>query len=748
MVRQKRCHLSAGLLAVSLPFSYAVPAVAQQIDLAEQGADIIVTAEKRNQRLEDVPIAVTVIDGAEAADRGVASFADLVNEVPGLSINYAFGGANYGLLTIRGIGGADDYKPNGSPSVALHLDGIYQASNLYLSTPLFDLERIEVLKGPQGTLYGRNTTAGVVNAITRRPGSEFEGAVEIEGGRFDHWSLRAAAGGPLADRVGLRVAVFAQGGGGFMEGMGAGRLAGFQLALGGVPQLQVPPIQNPGPRSGWGDTDIIAGRATLDIDLAERSRLTMRLFGSRNRGETQPYDRIERSRDMTIFNAGENADPFAFFSNRYVNHRIDIVGLNGAFEQDLGGELTLTVLAATQKADQRSGGNGDGTPYPQFQFDFTESLRQTSVEARIADSAGGTLDWTVGAIHIDDSIDFDSLWTSFSVRSIYLSPHRQSRQSTAAFGQLDVDVAPWLRIGGGLRYTRDRAHYRGENMDQNPWGITNFNAAFGTVSPFRWDERFSDSNLSGRGTVQIRPSDEIRLFASAGTGYRGGGFDGTSIFTVAETLPFRSERVRALEAGARLTRERLRLSLDLFDYRFRDLQATTRLANDTNGRTNVGRAFSRGIEGSVNARLVETSSQTLNFAVGATYLHTRIEEFQSNRVADVAATVGDPLPGAPDVTLNASLDALNDFGSGWQARLRMTFSHRASESNRLNALPNNISPAYNLLGARLDITTPGNVGLFAYGRNLTDTVYFPELNGASRLVGAPLTWGIGASYRF
>jgi len=95
--------------------------------------EIIVTAEKREQKIEDVPIAVSVISGSEAADRGVASFSDLVNEIPGLSINYAFGGVNYPLLTIRGIGGADDYKPNGNPSVALHVDGVYQTLVIILS---------------------------------------------------------------------------------------------------------------------------------------------------------------------------------------------------------------------------------------------------------------------------------------------------------------------------------------------------------------------------------------------------------------------------------------------------------------------------------------------------------------------------------------------------------------------------------------------------------------------------------------
>jgi outer membrane receptor protein involved in Fe transport len=725
----------------------AAPAFAQSAG-DSNGEEIVVTAEKRSQRLEDVPLAVSVLDGREAADRGVANFTDLVNEIPGLSINYAFGGANYGLLTIRGIGGADDYKPNGNPSVALHVDGVYQTSNLYLSTPLFDLERVEVLKGPQGTLYGRNTTAGVINAITRKAGTGFDGEVQAEGGKYGFWSVRGAAGGPIADGIGLRVAVLAQGGGGFMQGEGAGTLAGFQLAVGGVPQLQVPAITDPGRRSGWGDTDILAGRFTLDAQLSDTSLLTLRLFGSRNRGETQPYDRIARSRDNTIFNAGEDSDPYTFYTNRYVRHRIDIYGITGTLEQSLSNNLSLTVLANTQRADQQSGGNGDGSPYPNFQFDFDERLRQTSIEARLADRSGGPVDWVIGLFHIDDRISFDSLWTSFAVRSIYSSPYRQTRQSSAAFGQIDADVTQWLRVGGGLRYTRDRASFDGANIDQNPWGISTFTTTFATTSPFRWSERFSDDNLSGRATLQLRPTDTLRLFGSAGTGYRGGGFDGTSIFTIEETLPFKSERVRALEAGARYTIDRLRLSLDAFDYRFRDLQATTRLANDTNGRTNVGRAYVRGLEGSVNARLFESSEQSLDVNLGVTYLDTKILSFLSNRVADVTSTVGDPLPGAPAWTLNAGLDAASDLGDGWRARLRVTIAYRDEESNRLNAQPNNISPAYTLLNARLDLVTPAGFEVYAYGRNLTDAVYFPELNGAARLVGAPLTWGLGATMRF
>ena len=169
--------------------------------------EVIVTAQKRAQRIQDVPLAVTVIGGDDAARRGIDSVTGLVDEVPGVSVNYAFGGTNYGLISIRGIGGADDYKPNGNPSVALHVDGVYQTSNAYLGMPLFDLDRVEILKGPQGTLYGRNTTAGVINAITKGPGDTVEGSGRIEVGSYDYTAMEAAVGGPLSDTVGVRVAV-------------------------------------------------------------------------------------------------------------------------------------------------------------------------------------------------------------------------------------------------------------------------------------------------------------------------------------------------------------------------------------------------------------------------------------------------------------------------------------------------------------------------------------------------------------
>ena len=710
--------------------------------------EVIVTAQKRAQRIQDVPLAVTVIDGDDASRRDIDSVAGLVDEVPGVSINYAFGGTNYGLISIRGIGGADDYKPNGNPSVALHVDGVYQTSNAYLGMPLFDLDRVEILKGPQGTLYGRNTTAGVINAITKGPGDVVEGSGRVEVGSYDYTAMEAAVGGPLSDKIGVRVAVLAEQGGGFMTGAGAGDLAGFRPVIGGVVQTQVPAIVDPGRRESFGDKDLFAGRATVAMVFTPETSLTLKLFGSRDRGDTRQYDRISAALDTNIANAGENDDPYEFYSSEYPTQSIDIYGASGILEHRLADNLNLAVIGNVQGTKRSVQGNGDGSPYPASRFDADEKLSQTSLEMRLSDDTGGRLDWIAGVFYVSDDIDFDTHWTSYTARTKYDNLHKQTRNSFALFGQVDYDLTQKLTLSGGLRYTRDEATFSGRNDDLNPWGISTFTTTFATTNPFVWDRAFEDDNVSGRVTAKYAFTPSLNVFVSAGTGYRGGGFDGTSIFTQAETLPFESETVTAYETGLRWTTPRLRVSLDAFSYRFKELQATTRLANDTNGRANVGEAESKGIEFAVNAVLFETSNQTLDLDIAAAFLDTEILSFSSARVAEVLSTVGDPLPGAPDVTATASLNHGLTLDNGWRLNSRLSVSHHGGESNRLNAAPGNTAEAYTLLNARLELETSADWAIYAYGRNITDEVYFPELNGASRLVGAPATYGLGLRYSF
>ncbi|WP_241229499.1 TonB-dependent receptor [Sphingomonas sp. S-NIH.Pt1_0416] len=710
--------------------------------------DIVVTAQKRVEDLSKVPAAVTVVSGEEAAKRKITDFTSLVDEVPGLSINYSTGGESYGLLSIRGIGGADDYKPNGSPSVALHVDGVYQSSNAYLGMPLFDLERIEVLRGPQGTLYGRNTTAGVINAITKGGSDHFEGYVDARYGSYDSFRAEAAFGGPLSDNVRMRIAVMTDQGGGFMHGMGAGDLAGARLSVGGVVQTQVPAITDPGERKGFGDKDLFAARGTLDIDLGPDTSLTLKAFASRDRGDARQFDRISASQDSSVLNAGEDSDPYKFYSAKYFRQKIDIQGGSAQLSHLLNDGVRLDVVVGAQATQRNIGGNGDGTPYPQYEYLFDEKLSQASFEARVSNAHQGRFNWVAGTFIMSDTIDYQSQWTSWAARTIYHNIHSQRRRSAAIFGQADYEIVPDVRVTGGLRYTNDQIDSQGRNVDDNPWGITYYNTLFASTNNFNWDKQFKDSDVSGRASVQWFINPDLNVFASVARGYRSGGFDGTSIMTLAETEPFQSETVWAYEAGVRYFNGPIRVSLDAFANDFDNLQATTRLANDTNGRTNVGKAKTRGVEGSLNLTVFRSGGHKLDFDASGTYLFSKITEFNSARIADVLATVGDPLPGAPKWTGRVGLVHNYSFDGGWKLESRVNAFYHSEESNRLNALPNNTSPAYTLINARIELQSPNGWSIYAMGRNITDEVYFPELNGAARLVGAPATYSLGFRMAF
>jgi len=707
--------------------------------------EIVVTGLKRESSLQDTPVAISVLDGDELKAQGVTDFTDLINSLSGISINSAFGGPENSFITIRGIGGADDYKPNGNPSVALHVDGIYQTSNAYLSMPLFDLERIEVLKGPQGTLYGRNTTAGTINAITRAPGDTLNGYADIEYGSYDFVSGSAAIGGPVSDNLGVRVAVLMKQGGGFMDGKGAGNFAGF------VPEGAegvIPPVTDPGERDGFGDADLFAFRGTAEYEFDSVTSLTLHYFFSQNRGDTRQYDRIAFDDDSSNLNAGENDNPYEFYTSEYYSHEIDVSGISGDFNRKLNKDLNLDVLFAQQSSDRNVSGNGDGTSFPRYQYNFDDSLNQTSLEIRLSDSTGGQFDWIAGTFFINDSVDFISNWNSYTVMSQYSSPYNQRRNSVAIFGNVDWNVSNDLVLSAGLRYTKDSAKFRGENIDADPWGLSIFEDTFQTDANFSWDRQFDDSNVSGKLAVQYFVNNNFNVFASVSTAYRGGGFDGTSIFSEEETEPFESEEVLAYEAGARYVNDVLNFTLDVFSYDFEELQATARLSNDTNGRTNVGKATVRGAEASLTTTLYEANSHRVTFNTAATYLDTEITEFNSNRVNDVISTIGDPLPGSPKWSQTAALNYETSLTSNTQLNARLNYSYHDEESNRLNAGEGNTTPSYGILGLRVDVTFNNGLNLYAYGRNITDEVYFLELNSGSRLVGAPATYGGGISYAF
>jgi iron complex outermembrane recepter protein len=687
-----------------------------------------------------------VLGGDRIAARGVSDFEGLVEQIPGVSITADYGGAASKVISIRGVGGSDDYRPNGSPSVAMHVDNIYQSSNAFLAMPFFDVERVEVLKGPQGTLYGRNSTAGVINLITRNKSDQINGYFTGQYESYDRVKLEGAFGFPIAPGVGLRLAGVVDQGGGFQDGKGAG-------VLGGVTRFPgAGPIPNPGARKGWGDRDLFAGRATLDAEFSPESHLVVKLFGSSDRGENQmPDSRGGVTNDGFV---EPDNDPYTFYSDRYPDRKIDLWGVSASFSQKLTDTMTFDLVGGYQSGKRFVEGEGTGSPLRNFDFDFSDRIRQHSLEARLSDRNGGFVEWVVGGYYLKDKVDFRTdLIATDTLGTTLVSDYHQERESKAAFGQVDLNLTSRLKLSGGLRYTADNASYRGATTDANPLGVSIVPIALPTVPVF-FDNDFDEDNLSGRATLSYRPTDTTNVWVSFGKGYKAGGFDGSTIFSAPEALPFKSENVLAYEGGFKFAgRGGLFLNVDGFYYDFDNLQANTTTivagtATSANVRTNVAKARIYGVDISAGATLVRSGPHRLTIDGGVTLLNSKILEFDSSNASIVAINLGNDLPASPRFSGNAQV-AYSYTADSWSLTGTVDARHKGKEFKRLNNDIGTEVPAYTLLNARIDLKlTRQGIGFFLFGRNLIDKVYYIDRTAAGRLSGSPRIFGAGANLQF
>lgn len=739
------------LMASCAAMALTSPALAQaRSDEATvmEPEDIVITARKREERIADVPIAISAFAGDDLAKRGVSSISDLAGISPGVSIREDVAGRASPSIVIRGVG-FDDFRPNGSPAAAVHIDEAYLGSNALIGGALFDIERLEVLKGPQGTLYGRNTTAGAVNIITRKPGDAWHANANVEYGRFNRLRIDAGAGGPLSDAVGIRIAGTYQSGGGFLTNLGTAGFAGATPVAGVIPPLPLVGVQK-----NVGDADYGALRGTLVLRPGEGTELTIQANYGRDRGENSQSDVLGRS--ATGFTEPDS-DPYTYYGNLLPTVDSDQTGISAKLVQDLGADTTMTALLAYQHLDRQYAFD-PGDPRRAFDLDYSDRLNQYSAELRFNGKLGSVADWTVGAFYFEDKITFASLLdASDLVRTVFKTDYRQERSSWALFGEADLHLTSQLTATVGLRYTSEKSHFFGATTDLNPYGRSVAAFAFPGV-PAVFDNRFKDDNLSGRALLLYKPVEDLMIYASVSRGFKSGGFDGSTIFSVPEALPFASERVTAYETGLKWFSSTLPVTFtaSAFYYDFRGLQANSiRQIGpiSTSVRTNVAKAEIYGGEAEFTVRPVEN----LTLRGSISLLSSKVTNFVSDNPAEIVRREGNELPDAPGVSWNLNAGYRIDLGGGWTATPYGEINHVGAMYKELDNFVE--APSYTLVNARLALAAPDerfSFGLF--GRNLTKEVYFvgliPAANGAGvvsgtqRIVGAPRTYGVFAGVRF
>jgi len=717
------------LTAVASPLVIAVSGVswAQEAPVFEE---VLVTAEKRTESLQNLSQAVTALSAEDVENRQLNSFVDLSAIAPG--VNVAKNEGFKTVITIRGIGNEANQNAIANPSVSYHLDGVYVASPFALQTDFLDLERIEVLRGPQGTLFGQNSTGGGINVITKAPTfDEFSGTADLTLGEYSLVKARAAMNIPFSESVAARVSVMSHKHDGFTDNVGNGQ--------------------------DLDDADSISARAKLLIQPSDTfsATFTAQLFDEEVNGQAQKgiYDPTPGARKL----AQDSLSSYELESQLY----------SMTLEWDLGA-VTLKSLTSYQNDDiaiQRDNDRHDYRTLPPFfllqsYFDpETNEQKTTTQEFNLISNepAFGRLDWVAGVFYLDTEVDisilerldfgFDGVFDDFTLDDIYayggdvgfISDSKPERESISVYGQGTWSFTDSVRMIAGLRYTEDEVYS----------AVTNFYGREGTEIL-----EIESEKVTGRLALEVDLGDATMAYASYTRGFKPGGsnltFGREDVVSPIVVLPvFEEETIDAYEVGVKtdLADGRVRLNGAAFFYTYDNLQyQATDPEVFQGGVGNIPESEIMGAELELgafvtdslifDARLawldteitashlaldnVESEAATnALLAQGISLFSPEVEIARAGQIADVK---GNELAKTPGFTANLALTYSNTIGSWGDFEGTLSYTHRGDFRHRIFNNPTTDEvDGYDTFDLVLRFSpTNANWRVELIGKNLTD----------------------------
>lgn len=677
--------------------------------------EIIVTAQRRDQRLQEVPISVNVVSGEQLAARGAANTADLINLVPGLQFTTAGGG---GTPFLRGIGSTNG-DINVEPSVATYIDGVYIATNYSNISSLNNIERIEVLKGPQGTLFGRNATGGVIQVVTRNPTSTPMVEASLGYGNYNtlFGSLYATTG--LGSNLSANVAV---------QGSSQGDGWGHSL-VSGEDTYKSDDFSVRG-KLLWEPTADFSALLIGDYQFMETGtgdyRLPPGVLGFD--GVAFPDNRYDTRSDVLLDNEGS---PHVRNNQYGTSLRLD-------YRTDSG---TFVSISAYRKTFGVAVFDPDMTPIHLQETVFPTRQRQFSQELQYITPSSWPVSVTAGLYFFDSKAGYRNA----KIGGLGLSPNfdtyvtvgftnQQHTQSLAGYIQADAKIAPATSLTMGLRYTHERS---------------SANIVFvGNTVP---TDDIGYDKPTWRIALDHAFTPDVHVYASYNRGVKAGGFD---LEDFAGGNSFDPEKLDAYEVGLKteFLNRSVRLNLAAFRYDYENIQVqvipagqnTVSLARTTN----AAKARIQGFD--ADFAIAPVRGLTING--GLAYLDGKYLDFQNTVSFPLSPLSGSPqvidASGNPTVrtpewsgNLGATYDVETSVGH-W------VFTGSASYNGSFAFSPDDLfrQPNHTLVNASINWTEPnGRFGITAFVRNLTDETYFqsvvPSAFGPLSTYGAPRTYG-------
>lgn len=757
------------------------PAAADAALAAEDTAsEILVTARRRDEDAQDVPIALSVI-GSDALDNsGTSTLSQVQQLVPSLQI-FSFNPRNTNV-NIRGLGAnvalTNDGLENG---VGFYLDNVYYGRPGQSQFDLIDLQQIEVLRGPQGTLFGKNTTAGAINVTSKAPSFTPEFSGEITGGNYGYHQLRASVSAPLiADKVAFRLSVADTHRDGYLTNLHDGSKAQDYDNFSVRGQLLVTP------------TDALSIRLIGDYSHQKQHyvlNIPVAYFGSYDSGAV-----IANNLAARAARAGYTllpADPFARKGDSDSPYQAHMKSYGGSAQIDWDlGRIALTSITAYRWWDWDPANDGDSTGLPVVtKAQQANRQRQFSQELRVGSTGSNLIDWTAGIYYFWQTVrGYGASAYGNAAPNWYLpaanvaianaalngfeanSYSEPVTKSYAAFGQASWNISDALSLTGGLRYTHEdkRGVYRQFWVAGTDLGtLPATDAATVTAIRNQFNPRISytaalkDDSISGLATVSWKVAPDLLLYGSYSRGSKSGGLNLTNIPSgaVSQVKP---ETVDNFELGLKsqflnrtLTFNAAAFSTTVTDYQTAVTQPTL-LGTFIQYISNIPKVRSRGIEGDLSY----APSKWVGLTASASYINATFRSYTNapqapERNAALNPTqdlTGVQLPGVPKFTYTLGADLAQPLGGGaTEIYGHADYSHRSSFNTSSSNSRYAQVPGYGLLNARIGIRdADGRWDLSIWARNLADKNYYQALSAnafglVTGTIGDPRT--VGATVR-
>lgn len=736
--------------------------------------EIVVTAQKRVQALNDVGITISAVGSEELAERGIRSSEDLAQVVSAFTVAESADGTP--VYTLRGVG---FNSPNlgAQPTVSVYVDEAALPYGPLTQGPLFDLQRVEVLKGPQGTLFGQNSTGGAINYIAAKPTDEFESAVQLSYGRFNMFQAEGYVSGPLSDQLSARLAVTGT------------RSDDWQYNYRRDDKI--------------GQTERFAGRLLLDWEAAPTFKVSVNLNGWLDRSDNQipqylaPLPRVPSQAIPELFQI-----PSPPQSNRAAdwdaNRPFD---RNNEFGQavlradwDLSDTLTVTSLSNYAHVSIDSIYDNDGTLYGFGYVTTSGHVEVFNQEVRLTADLGEGNIIVGGNYQTDNSYEsslqiFDRTSSTINVLSPPLPPPglgsftgnenrgKQKNESVAMFGNVEWNVTDSLTLLAGARYTWLR--HRNEACSADPGngefaavinqiigllsGGTPGNAQPGGCISIAEDlsvdmeqQSFTEDNISWRAGVNFKPNDDILLYGLISRGYKAGNYPVINASARSQFKPVKQEELTSYELGvkASLLDRMIQFNAAGYYYDYRDKQLLTNTVDPVFGLltvlANVPKSRVYGFD--VETTVTPTDGLTLRSSLA--YANTRVGRFEGYDVFhNPVPLTGRAFNYSPKWTATGDAEYSWELSDTLGASIGADLTYNSATYADLAESPVLRIKPYTLIGLRAGISGPDDRWkLMAWVKNLTDEYHWtnvqPGYDTLFRITGAPRTYGVSLGYKF